>query len=178
MGTVFERGSKGLNTYREYNTKEVAWKKTSSLESGWERPFCAHVWDGWCGGCLWRDLLIEVMSGSWSSAALFGRRNLRCLTIALRRVSGQVFLFTVRREISFFLWEYGRPELLSSCYILGCNSRTLWGVHLHLCASSGCLVQKSFHLAVHFLAGSHPGQATLGKSVKAWQTGKNDLFKK
>lgn len=131
---------------------------------------CPCVGD-WCGGCLWRNVLIEVMSRGWPSTyvpALSGRRNLRCLTIALCRVSGQFFLFNVRTEISFFLWAHGRPELLRNFYILGCNSRTfMWSEPSSLCF----LWLPCFHLAVHFFAGSHPGQATLGKSVKAWQMG-------
>lgn len=103
--------------------------------------------------------------------ALFGRMNLRCLTTALCRVSGQLFLFSVRRQISFFLWAYGRPEILSNVTFWAVTPGPSCGVNPHLCASSGCLKQKCFHLAVHFLAGSHPGQATLGKSVKAWQMG-------
>lgn len=158
----------------------MAWKKPASLGSGWKRPFCAHEGDDWCGGCLWRDLLIEVLSGAWSSTALFGRRNQRCITIALCRVSRlsieELLLFSVRREVSFFLWAYSRPELLSNFFILGCNSRTsMWSEPSSLCFLWLPHAEK-FHLAVHSLAGSHLGQATLGKSVKAWQTGRKDLF--
>lgn len=123
--------------------------------------------------CFWRNFLIKVMSGSWSSThdpALFCRRNLRCSTIALCRVSRQLFLFSVRREISFFSWANGRPELLSNCYILSCNSRTfMWTFNsgLPLAASH----RNVFTWLFTFLL-CHPG-----KSMKAWQTGRKDLLK-
>lgn len=129
MGTVFERGSKELNTYREYNNKKNPCQVRVRLREACLLCPCVG-WLMW--ECFWRNFLIKVMSGSWSSThdpALFCRRNLRCSTIALCRVSRQLFLFSVRREISFFSWANGRPELLSSfnCYILSCNSRTfMW----------------------------------------------------
>lgn len=95
------------------------------------------VWVSW--GCLQLDerFVIEVMSGGWSSIdvpTLLGRKNLRCSAIALYGGSGQPFFFSMRRDTSFFLWTYGRPELLRNRDILDCNSKTLmWSEHLCPC---------------------------------------------
>lgn len=77
-------------------------------------------------GHIW-GVVIYLWSCSW-------QEELELRTIALCRVSGQLFLFSVRRQISFFLWAYGRPELLTNCYILCCNSKTFtWSEPSSLC---------------------------------------------